>query len=85
MGNNCLGCVKKSEDKEEGQGLSKPIEGAPLSPEEEEKIDQGVAADHGRNRVKKKKAAVGVNPTAVQVREASNAVVSEKEKSMVDK
>ena len=85
MGSNCLGCVKKSEDKEEGQGLSKPIEGAPLSPEEEEKIDQGVAADHGRNRVKKKKAAVGVNPTAVQVREASNAVVSEKEKSMVDK
>ena len=86
MGSNCLGCPKGStEDKEAEQGRPKPVEAAPLSPEEEEKIDQAVAADQGRNRVKKKKAAIGVNPGAVQVREAASAVVSEKEKSMLDK
>jgi len=82
-----LGCPKGSAaaDKETAQSKAKPVEAAPLSPEEEEKIDQAVAADQGRTRVKRKKAAVGVNPTSPQVREAATARVSEKEKSMLDK
>lgn len=66
--------------------MTKADEASPLSPEEAANIDQAfVASDPSRNRIKKKQAAVGLKSATPQTREAANATVSDREKTLRDK